>query len=77
MRIGIYGGTFNPIHNTHIEIAEAAQTQFNLDIVYFLAYFFPLRLGDLHVRIYDYTRNFLTGILKSNTCFRWVYRKTF
>lgn len=36
MRIGIYGGTFNPIHNTHIEIAEAAQTQFNLDIVYFL-----------------------------------------
>ena len=36
MRIGIYGGTFNPIHNTHIDIAEAAKNQFNLDIVYFL-----------------------------------------
>lgn len=36
MRIGIYGGTFNPIHNTHIEIAQAAKKQFNLDIVYFL-----------------------------------------
>ncbi len=36
MRIGIYGGTFNPIHNTHIEIAEAALAQFKLDTVYFL-----------------------------------------
>ena len=36
MRIGIYGGTFNPIHNTHIEIAQVAKKQFNLDIVYFL-----------------------------------------
>ncbi|QFJ55618.1 nicotinate (nicotinamide) nucleotide adenylyltransferase [Pseudobutyrivibrio xylanivorans] len=36
MRIGIYGGTFNPIHNTHIEIAKAALAQFQLDRVYFL-----------------------------------------
>ncbi len=36
MRIGVYGGTFNPIHNTHIEIAKAAKQQFNLDRVIFL-----------------------------------------
>ena len=35
-RIGVYGGTFNPIHNTHIEIAKAALNQFKLDKVYFL-----------------------------------------
>ena len=35
-RIGIYGGTFNPIHNTHIEIAKAAQSQFSLDKIIFL-----------------------------------------
>ncbi len=35
-RIGVYGGTFNPIHNTHIEIAEYAKKQFNLDSVIFL-----------------------------------------
>ena len=36
MRIGIYGGTFNPIHNTHIEIAKAALKQYSLDKVYFM-----------------------------------------
>jgi nicotinate-nucleotide adenylyltransferase len=36
MRIGVYGGTFNPIHKTHIEIAEAARIQYELDRVYFL-----------------------------------------
>ncbi len=36
MRIGVYGGTFNPIHKTHIEIAEAARVQYDLDRVYFL-----------------------------------------
>ena len=36
MRIGIYGGTFNPIHNTHIEIAKTVLAQFDLDKVYFL-----------------------------------------
>ncbi|MCR5581468.1 MAG: nicotinate (nicotinamide) nucleotide adenylyltransferase [Pseudobutyrivibrio sp.] len=35
-RIGIYGGTFNPIHNTHIEIAKAAISQFKLDKLCFL-----------------------------------------
>lgn len=35
-RIGVYGGTFNPIHNSHIEIAKAALNQFKLDKVYFL-----------------------------------------
>ena len=35
-RIGVYGGTFNPIHNTHIGIAQAALTQYKLDKVYFL-----------------------------------------
>ncbi|SDB09527.1 nicotinate-nucleotide adenylyltransferase [Pseudobutyrivibrio sp. YE44] len=36
MRIGIYGGTFNPIHNTHLEIAKAAKSQYALDKVFFL-----------------------------------------
>ena len=33
MRIGIFGGTFDPIHNAHIAIAEAAKERFALDRV--------------------------------------------
>ena len=35
-RIGLFGGTFNPIHNGHITIAEKAYTQFDIDKVWFL-----------------------------------------
>lgn len=34
--IGIFGGTFNPIHNTHISIALAAKEQYKLDRLYFM-----------------------------------------
>lgn len=31
MRLGIYGGTFSPIHNAHIRVAKAFCNQFELD----------------------------------------------
>lgn len=34
--IGIMGGTFNPIHNGHLQLAKAAYKEFNLDYVLFL-----------------------------------------
>jgi nicotinate-nucleotide adenylyltransferase len=36
MRIGILGGTFNPIHNAHLLIAEAALERCRLDQILFL-----------------------------------------
>lgn len=35
-KIGIMGGTFNPVHNAHIELAKKAQEQFGLDKVLFI-----------------------------------------
>jgi nicotinate-nucleotide adenylyltransferase len=35
-RIGVYGGTFDPIHNVHIQIARAAMEQAGLDRVLFV-----------------------------------------
>ena len=34
--VGILGGTFNPVHNGHIAVAEAAAGEFNLQKVIFL-----------------------------------------
>ena len=35
-KIGILGGTFNPIHNGHLNIATCAYTYLHLDEVWFL-----------------------------------------
>ena len=35
-RTGIMGGTFNPIHNGHLTIAQRAKEQFSLDKVLFM-----------------------------------------
>src|ERR1043166_8881915 len=36
MRIGIFGGTFNPIHCGHLRSAEDVREAFSLDCVYFV-----------------------------------------
>lgn len=36
MKIGIMGGTFDPVHNGHLNIAKEAKKQFHLDEIWFL-----------------------------------------
>jgi nicotinate-nucleotide adenylyltransferase len=33
LRLGVYGGTFDPIHNAHLRIAAACRERFHLDLV--------------------------------------------
>ncbi len=49
MRIGIIGGTFNPLHNTHISIALAAREQLSLDKVLFVVAGDPPHKTDIDV----------------------------
>jgi nicotinate-nucleotide adenylyltransferase len=64
--IGIMGGTFNPIHNGHLEIAKAAYEQYGLEEVWFMPNHIPgykkneallngsLRLDMIKLAIQDY-----------------------
>lgn len=40
-KYGIFGGTFNPPHIGHLEIAKEAKTRFKLDTVFFVPSFIP------------------------------------
>jgi len=35
-KIGVFGGTFSPIHNGHLRLAQAAREHFSLDMVLFI-----------------------------------------
>ena len=65
MKIGILGGTFDPPHNAHLEIAKRAIKQFDLDKVIFIPSGNPWQKKDATPFIHRYE---MTKILieKSN-----------
>ena len=45
-KIGVFGGSYNPVHCGHLQIAEAAREQFGLDQVWFVpAWIQPFKQG--------------------------------
>ena len=53
MRVGIYGGSFNPIHMGHLLIAEYVREEMKLDKIFFIPVGIPShRLNDLVIPDY-------------------------
>lgn len=48
-KIGVLGGSFDPIHNAHIEIAKKAVCEFGLDFVVFVPAYLPPHKQKLEV----------------------------
>lgn len=46
MRLALFGGTFDPIHNAHLTVAREAASQFQLDAVWFIPAAHPPHKSD-------------------------------
>lgn len=42
MNVGLFGGSFNPLHNTHLRLAQTVREHLHLDEVWFLPVFQPV-----------------------------------
>ncbi|MFO7637044.1 MAG: nicotinate-nucleotide adenylyltransferase [Clostridia bacterium] len=52
MKIGIFGGTFDPVHNGHIRMAREALREFSLDIMILMPSFDPPHKDDKGITPY-------------------------
>lgn len=59
MRIGIFGGSFNPVHRQHLSIAQAARETQGLDQVWFIPVFNPVHKSAEDFLDYDQRRELL------------------
>ena len=55
--ICVFGGTFNPVHTGHIEIARHVHSQFNLDKILIMPSGNPSSCGCQRQMQYDFTFN--------------------
>ncbi|UQS85276.1 nicotinate-nucleotide adenylyltransferase [Apilactobacillus apisilvae] len=68
-KIGILGGTFNPIHNGHLFIAEQVRTQLNLDKVFFMPDYKPPHIDSKNAIDSTYRVQMVNLAIKDNPYF--------
>jgi len=70
MRLGILGGTFNPIHMGHLLLAEAAREQCRLDQVWFIPTATPPHKSAQHVALGAHRLAFIRLAIRGHPAFR-------
>lgn len=67
-KIGVFGGSFDPVHNAHIETARQAVDEFGLDFVIFIPSYLPPHKLRLQASSQD-RLNMLSLAVKNNSKF--------
>src|SRR6478736_1812016 len=70
MRIGIFGGTFDPIHMGHLILAEQCRDQAGLDQVWFMPSAHPPHKSDRPVTRFDQRCEMLELAIAGHPVFR-------
>jgi nicotinate-nucleotide adenylyltransferase len=70
MRIGIFGGTFDPIHNGHLRAAEEVGESFVLEKIYFVPVFIPPHKKDQQISGVEDRLAMLRLAIKGNSFFK-------
>ena len=68
-KVGIMGGTFNPIHNGHLFLAEHAFEQAGLDYVLFMPTMNPPHKAGIDIASAEHRINMVKSGIKSNPHF--------
>jgi nicotinate-nucleotide adenylyltransferase len=68
-RLGLFGGTFDPVHVGHLHIAECAREQFSLDGVLFIPTGQPVRKLGAGFSAADDRHAMLKAAVAGNACF--------
>jgi nicotinate-nucleotide adenylyltransferase len=69
MRIGVFGGTFNPPHLGHLIVAESARESLNLDKVLFIPCASPPHKSSRSLADADCRLEMVKLAISGNTCF--------
>src|SRR5439155_12099678 len=70
MRIGVFGGTFDPVHLAHLIIAEQCREQAGLDQVWFIPAARPPHKQDRTVTPFSHRVEMLALAIAGNPAFR-------
>ncbi|MDD5311722.1 MAG: nicotinate-nucleotide adenylyltransferase [Dehalococcoidia bacterium] len=71
MKVGILGGSFDPIHLAHLIIAEEARTKLDLDYVMFIPAGLPWMKSGNNLTGADHRLNMVKIAVQSNTNFKF------
>lgn len=70
MKIGVFGGSFNPVHQQHLRIAKAAMVRQQLDQVWLIPVFEPVHKSGRDLLDYDQRRALLELAIGEDHAFR-------